>query len=363
MIEKARRHFAQKEKEEQERKRRFGNVLPVMSVKAFGKQLVAVGNTIYGSEKWKYFSDFLRDYVPGIFGSEWVQREWSKPEAEPHLVIQWGIESDRYMRAQPLQPDGSRRGIPSGALAAFLAFAYDLYIVAHNGRLDDLLLHRLKSREQFQGARHELFTEATCLRGGFTVEREDEKDGSRRHAEFTARYKASGQQISVEAKSRHRAGVLGMPGTPQPHDKLSLRFGELINDAVRKNPAHPLVIFLDTNLPFRAADRLYPKQTGELPSGLMSNLLDRVKREHGNHDPYAMIVFTNHPHHYAAKDERDPQKHILSVLPEVPYREVNRDALLALHQAASIYGNIPNEFPAIDSQLQPVKETRKQGVK
>ena len=38
-------------------------------------------------------------------------------------------------------------------------------------------LQRLKNREMFQGARHELFAEATCYRAGFKVEHEDEKDG------------------------------------------------------------------------------------------------------------------------------------------------------------------------------------------
>jgi len=33
---------------------------------------------------------------------------------------------------------------------------------------------------------------------------------------------------------------------------------------------------------------------------------DQVKKQHGGKDPYSMIVFTNHPHQYAAKDEKDP---------------------------------------------------------
>ncbi len=140
------------------------------------------------------------------------------------------------MNAQPAQPDGSRVALPSGALAAYNCFAYDLYVVDDNGGLDDELLQRLKNREEFQGARHELFAEATCYRAGFTVQHEDQKDGSTRHAEFTARHATTGQLLSVEAKSRHRHGVLAMPGTPEEKPQ-SGGFVPLINDAVAKIPS------------------------------------------------------------------------------------------------------------------------------
>jgi hypothetical protein len=346
LLEKARKLFEQKGREECERVAQYGQVRPPITLKAFGKRLITVGGTIYGDAKWKYFYDFLRDYVPIVFGGEWVNSENTASEERRHLVTQWRVESTQYMYSQPLQPDGSRKAPPSGAMAALMAFSYDLYIVADNGGLDDALLHRLKNREHFQGARHELFAEATCLRAGFSIEHENEKDGTRRHAEFIARHKATGQLLSVEAKSKHRAGVLAVPGDRESQDRPSLRFGTLINDAVRKAPPHPLVIFLDTNLHSRAADRLYSRQPDNSPSRLMNSLLERVTREHGGNDPYAMVVFTNHPHHYAAKDELDPQKHLACVVPLAPPVEVNQQALTSLYQAASIYGNIPNEFPA-----------------
>ena len=173
----------------------------------------------------------------------------------------------------------------------------------------------MKNRELFQGARHELSAEATCYRAGFTVEHENEKDGSTRHAEFTARHVATGQLLSVEAKSRHRQGVLGMPGTPE--EKPQLRLMPLINDAVAKKAKHPLVIFLDTNLPFKWAERVLGRQAGNTISLPIQILLDRIKKQHSDADPYCMIVFSNHPHHYAVRD-LDPQQHLLSVVSQQP---------------------------------------------
>ena len=339
------RRFAEHQRQEQERVARFGQIRPQISMEFEGYRFVAVGGRLHYSKNWKFFPDFLRDFVPTVFGKEWGDAELAKPENERHPVVQWRTGALTYMNAQQPRQDGTFEAAPNGFMAAYLYFAYDLYTVAHNGRLDDHLLQRLKNRDMFQGARHELFAEATCLRAGFTIEHEDQRDGASRHAEFTARHKQTGQQLSVEAKSKHRAGVIAMSGPPQPHEKLNLRFGHLMNDALAKNPQHPLVVFIDTNLPTRAAERVYVPQSMNpfAPSRLMSALLDRVRREHGGVDPYALLVFTNHPYHYAAPDELDLRKQLLSILR--PQAVNHPDAIMRLHEAANLYGNIPNEFP------------------
>jgi hypothetical protein len=57
-----------------------------------------------------------------------------------------------------------------------------------------------------------------------------------------------------------------------------------------------------------------------------------------------MIVLTNHPHQYAAKDEKDPKKHLYSIVSDDTHVP-NFEALSSLHQAVTLYGNIPNKFP------------------
>jgi hypothetical protein len=337
--EKAEALFEEKQRKEQERVRRFGHVRPQISTVAFGQGIVAVSGRLYSSDKWKFFSDFLRDYVVEILGVEWCNAEAAKPEEERHPVITWRAQSARYMNAQPAQPDGSRVGLLTGALAAFNGFAYDVYIVDDNGGIDEEWLQRLKNRELFQGARHELFAEATCYRAGFKVEHEDEKDGSTKHAEFTARHILTGQMLSIEAKSRYRKGVLGVPGTPEI--KPNFRLGPLINSAVAKQTKHPLVIFVDTNLPFKRGERILGRQGGRGFSRPMLALLDRVKAQHNNADPYSMIIFSNHPHHHAL-EQPNPEQHLLSVVPQP--QTVHPLAFRNLHTAAERYGNVPNGF-------------------
>jgi hypothetical protein len=336
---------------QQDWKRRYGQILPVISTNLLGRRIVGAGSNLYqdsDQHPWKYIPDFLYDYVPGLFGTAWGQDELAKPENEWHPVVRWRVETLRYLQRHRRRPDNTYDVKPNGLMAAYLALAFNLFAIECNSRFDDDLLARLKDKQQFQGARHEVFVEATCLRAGFAIEHENERDRTKRHAEFTARHKATGQLLSVEAKSKHREGVLGQRGTPKPHEKLSLRFGKLLNDAIAKHPPYPLVVFIDTNLPYGSAERLLGRDPSDpsKPSRIMRELVARDRKEHGGVDRYAMLVFTNHPHHYAEPDELDPQKHTLSVQSLAPAKPlVHTSALDDLRGAVALYGNVPDEFP------------------
>jgi hypothetical protein len=260
VLAKAMADIRERERQEQERFRRFGLVRPEIAAEYHGYKFVAIGNTLLyiPKERCRFLTDVLLAYVPQLFGKEWFEKEIAKAPEERHPVMQWRIKGMNYMNAQPRLPDGSYAAMPTGPLMAYLTFAYDLYVVAHNARLDQRLVERLKHNDQFQGARHELFAEATCLRAGFQIEHENEEDRSSRHAEFTATHLATGQTISVEAKSKHRPGVLGQAGKAEPSNDMNLRFGHLLMDAVAKNPVHPLVVFLDMNMPFEALIAFLP---------------------------------------------------------------------------------------------------------
>jgi len=231
-----------RELREQIRIQKFGKVRPEIATENFGHTLVAVGSKIHWSEegkKWLTFPDFLLDYMAHMFGKEWGDPELRNPFGERHPVMQWRCKTIEHIRKCSTVPGQAISVSPNNFIAAFNSFAYDLYTVDHNGRLDDFLLERLKNKAEFEGARHELCAEATCLRAGFKIEHENQKDTRLRHAEFLAVYQSTGQKIAVEAKRRHR----------QPGKKFDLKFERLINGAIRKNLADPLVIFLDANLP------------------------------------------------------------------------------------------------------------------
>jgi hypothetical protein len=127
-----------------------------------------------------------------------------------------------------------------------VGLADDACRVCHAGGLPKSLKARLKHRDQFQGARYELAVAGCLARIGFVIDWHDDKSAT--HCEFTARH-PSGEVVAVEAKSRHRPGVLHVAPTatakPQQAD-----VERLYREALDQNPNDkPFAIFIDVNLP------------------------------------------------------------------------------------------------------------------
>lgn len=325
--------------------RQFGQVRPPISLDYQGYKFVVAGNKVVyqPKERAQFFTDILLTFIPNTFGREWFEAEVAKPRGARHPVFEARYKAMTYMNRQPRDAQGAYKAEMTGPMLGYFTFAYDLFTVQDNGRLDARLIERLKSCDQFQGARHELFAEATCLRAGFSIEHEDETDGSTRHAEFTATHKATGEKISVEAKSRHRPGVLGFPGIRQAEGEHNLNVGQLLNDAIRKSTPNPLVVFFDLNLPWLTASKLLQERIP--PHPVIQGTLDRMRKRHGGRDPINLLVITNHPEHYSADEEAARSPQLLSIQTQVPVKPVGWPAaLMAIHHAANVYGRIPQFF-------------------
>jgi len=338
------RRFAEQQRKDQEYTRQFGHVRPPMALEVNGYKLVIAGGGLVWkpADKAKYFTDILLDFFQNIFRRAWTEAELAKPRGEQHPVMELRYKAMTYMNKQEKTPEGICVSQMTGPMLGYFCFAYDLWVVNDTARLDKRLVERLKNCDQFQGARHELFAEATCIRAGFDIEHENEADGSTRHAEFTATHRITKQKVSVEAKSRHRPGILGQPGTREKEGEYSMPVGRLLNDAVAKNARYPLVVFLDLNLPWKTAARLLSMQS---PHPLIHKTLDRMRKKNGGKDPIRLLVTTNHPEHYSEDEEIATSPQLLSVLTnlsETP--DVLQQTLQAIHTAANMYGRIPQHF-------------------
>ena len=325
--------------------RQFGQIRPPISLDYQGYKFVVAGNKVVfqPKERAQFFTDILLTFVQNTFGREWFEGEVAKPRGTRHPVFEARHKAMTYMNNQPRDAQGVYKAEMTGPMLGYFTFAYDLFTVQDNGRLDVRLIERLMNCDQFQGARHELFAEATCLRAGFSIEHEDETDGSTRHAEFSATHKTTGQTVSVEAKSKHRPGILGFPGTRQAEGEHNLNVGQLLNDAIQKNSQHPLVVFFDLNLPWSTAGRLLDMQIP--PHPLIHNTLNRMRRRYSGRDPINLLVVTNHPAHYTEDEDAAPSPQLLTIQTQLPVKPVARpDALMAIHQAANVYGRIPQFF-------------------
>lgn len=323
------------------REQKYGKVRPIIHADFKGHKLVAVGKELHWSKSWKTFPDFLLDYIKKVLGSDWGNSEIAKPYEEKHTILKWHEELCHFQNQQKKGKDGLIYAIPNGVAAAYFLLAYDLYILNHHSALQEKIIKRLKHKDQFQGARYELFVVATCIRAGFDITYEDETDKTKKHPEFVATHRVTGQKISVEAKSCHRQNVLKFSSQNEPYPLIKVRIGSLLNEAMQKPTGHPYVIFIDLNLPpylGKVFDKPWFKE--------ILKTLDRVNsKSEQEPNPCNLILFTNHPHHYGREDEPDPKKDILPVFaqyPKIPAK--HPETILGICDAALQYGNIPNEF-------------------
>src|SRR2546428_1938284 len=258
---------------------------PIISAEALGSRFVAVKNRLLHSQKWRTFHDFLGDYIKMAMGSEWGNAEIAKPLEQRHPILVWYRhlceQQQRFIKEQ-----SQVHSVPmTGAVAAYMHLAYDLYALDHNAELQEKLVGRQRGRDNFPGARYEVFVAATLIRAGFEIEFENEDDRSRSHCEFTATFTRTGKRFSVEAK--HRAGN-------------KFRLGRQLNRALAKQASYPRIVFIDINVPDGAADT-------DVPAYLRTALADLRAFEgrliNGKPLPAAYLVVTNTPWHHHLEAE------------------------------------------------------------
>lgn len=253
---------------------------PIISADVSGHRVVAVKNRLIYSQKWRTFHDFLGDYIKMAMGTDWDNTELAKPLEQRHPILVWYHNVCEHQLEYVKEPGRVYSAPMTGAVAAYMHLAYDLYALDHNAELQQKLIGRLRNRDNFYGARYEVFVAATLIRAGFEIKFENENDRSSSHCEFTATFSRTGKNFSVEAK--HRTGN-------------KFRLGRQLNRALAKHANYPRIVFIDINVPDNATDTHVPAQ-------LLSALADLRAFEgriiKGKLLPNAYLVVTNTPWHY-----------------------------------------------------------------
>jgi hypothetical protein len=229
-------------------------------------------------------------------GSAWGNAELAKPYIERHPLIQWYHHVCLQQQKHAGKPGEIFETPSNGAMRAYLSLAYHLYLLDHNASLQDLLIKRLKNRDQFYSAYYETFVAAIFIKGGFHIELEDESDEETTHCEFTATHHSSKKKYSIEAKAR------SLKATNSALDpKAGLRVGRHLHKALKKKANHARVVFIDLNLPSLKNDR------DEF--ALLKDAARIIRDEEatleidGTPAPPAYVFLTNYPYHHALESD------------------------------------------------------------
>jgi len=162
-----------------------------------------------------------------------------------------------------------------------------------------------------------------------------------------ATHRQTGQEVAVEAKSRHRPGVLGRPGEVPTPSGFRAGLRGLVRDAIRKNPPRPYVIFVDANMPPEVASPLSPVDWVSEVNQTIAQV-DEGKTAAGVYvgSSFNLLVVTNTPDHYGAEGGQTPGYHFYPIRPGLPARPIaSPSALDAIETALKQAANIPSRFP------------------
>jgi hypothetical protein len=300
VLQKARQIFRDREEKRRSYKERFGYGRTPVCARMGDKWMVAVGGGIYRQiQEGEYgFLNVIHDYALTFLSVPFLVAEEAKPSPSRHPAVRWMNTYVDLRQRLDAEGNADYRAGQIGAGAEWFRFAYDVFMISDNSKLEARLKRRLLDPKTFQAARHELRVAALCVVAGFDVNFENEEDNSTGHTEFIAVDRLSPAKISVEAKSRHRRGVQGFEGGQdiEPGDRVDVR--GIVLEAYRKKADFPLYVFVDANLPPVVNGAVWQRWMGEIEQ----TMSDLAAEGYANPCPANIVFFMNDPSHYLADD-------------------------------------------------------------
>lgn len=334
---------------------------PIVSTDMDGLRVVAVGKRFYHSSKWRTFHDFLRDYLLGSLGPDWVNAEQAKPLGERHQILRWYAQAVETAKALQVADGTIISGPMTGAIRAFMNLAYNIYLIAHHGdgqAMADIYLKRLRSAraDDFIGALFETYAAASFLKAGFGLTYEETERRSSTCVEFVATWPKTGEHFSVEVKSRHHTADPALPDGGVDEIKR-LRVGSKLVKALAKAADHTRVVMIEINIP----DKLTERNTLDgWPAAALEQIRSNeiAKQKDGSPFPPAYVFVTNHPFHHDLTGTSGSMQalatgfHIPDFGPDVRYRgytgvmaaRERHSAMTALIESMRTHYEIPATF-------------------
>lgn len=317
---------------------------PFIQTEFQGKRVRAVGSRLYPKQQLKEtFHEFIIIILKDVLGKKWGLAESSKPLPEQHIIVRWLSEMGQLQKSPNARIE-NKEGIKSiamtGNVRSLICLAYDIYTIFHSGEIPSKLLKRLKSMNSFQGARYEIAVAALFVRAGFKIQWVEKK--SEKHCEFIATHKTTQEQIAVEAKSRHRAGVLGMEGEETTPDELKTGVARMFNQAIKQLPVNMAsTIFIDLNLPLTANVSIFDVYWFK---ELKKFISDRNSNSYESPDEFSALYVTNFSWHYSGNQATINKGESIMVVPRYSVNPIKDSRTLdLLHTSANQYGHVPHE--------------------
>ncbi len=304
--------YFQKRQNERERMHAIGNYLSHVQTEADGQRFRIMGNRGRWRPADETFHEFLIFVLEDTLGKEWYSDQLAKTFEERHFIAQCVSRFHQWKKRASKRHSVDGRWIATfdGWSKTLITLAYDIYSLHHTYHLPEHLITRLKNKDQYQGARYEISVAALFARLKCKIEFLDTNENrAEKHCEFIATHDETNVSIAVEAKSRHRPGIIHMPGK---QDENKLARGDiqwLINRALDQNPGNrPFVIFIDLNSPLTPDIDIKRKPWAKEVRQIISSYIDADKPNSCNG-----FFVTNNAFHYQAENETEAGEYVVVI--------------------------------------------------
>jgi hypothetical protein len=268
-----------------------------------GGKVWAIGTRVYMHRPvQETFHEFLISLLRETFSEEWRQAQVALPKEDQHFLLRCSNEWARFKAARSDIPDenGLFPAKANGWVQYFINFAWDVGTLIHAATLPQSLIERLRDHNQFQGARYEVAVAAIFARLDCEIQfLDDNVLRKEKHPEFIARHRPTGLQIAVEAKSRHRQGVINVPGASDDAVVVRGDVQKLFNKAIPKAPDDmPFLVFIDVNAPPARKSGVENQWQIDVKNWMGK----RYQEESPDPQPVSALAVTNFSPHYDGDD-------------------------------------------------------------
>jgi hypothetical protein len=301
-----------------------------------------VWNKIYIRPKSETFHQFILDVLKTTIGKFWYEKQLLLPPENQHVIPRWfdALKELTHSSFALNHKDGDVYQLTlTGEVKELLSLADDVYRLQQVKKLPRDLIERLRSYDRFQGARYEIAIAATFLRCGFEIEWIEEK--VKKHCEFIAKHKATGETIAVETKSRHRPGTLNSKGIAANPDSIRADVQGLFEKALKQNPGDkPFGIFIDVNMPHETdVDVRERKWVDDIGKMLAQYPVTTPIAP----STYTFLVVTNFAWHYRGRNAAASSEGMLFVPACAQYPLNDQRTYEALMGSLANYGMVSND--------------------
>lgn len=309
-----------------------------------GKGVWALGSRLYHDRPVpESFEQFIVGVLINELGNEWWDE--NRYSESPHFIMKCYLSLYDVLNRTLIPENQTENGIYAIDLDGYskylLSLAYDVASLVHSTRIPNILMKRLRNRDQFQGARYEIAIAAIFARLDFEIDFLDERvNPTQKRCDFIVKNRVGDVKIAIEAKSRHRKGIIHQKGNFSMPETLQQDLCNIFRKAMLQATEElPFIIFIDINLPptpeLYVLEKTWIKSIQSLGEEFLVTTENKKSRIN-------MVIVTNFSDHYREKNRSTNSEFIGLKAIHTVFSHADDHSLEFLEKALHNYGFVPS---------------------